>query len=223
VAKIDFKEEPKVVRWMQRIKNAGCTLLSLTPLSLLHKKNGELLFALCQADVQDPDGKKLPKYIFIRGNACIVVPLVKNAETGAENFCMIRQRRIGNGENNLEFPAGMLDRNIDKIKEVAAKELLEETGLSVSQDDLFELSNKLLYSSAGASDEGISFWGCIISLSNAEFTALEGRCTGSKAENEHITVTLCTKEEADEGTASVQARLALYLFADHQRKTRRSY
>ncbi len=218
---MDFADEPKVVSWKQTVENAGCTIQNLQAISLLHKKSGELLFALCNAKVVDPSGTTLPGYIFIRGSACIIVPLIRNSDTKEERFCMILQRRIGNGAENLEFPAGMLDRRIDAVEQVAISELREETGLKIQAQDLRPLHDGPLYSSPGASDEGIFYFGCIITLNNSEFKSLEGKRCGNKSENEKIIVTLCTPEEAETKTVSLQARLGLCLFTEYLRKTRR--
>ncbi len=164
----DFRNEPKVRLWENRVRDAGCTIAGLKPLSLLNKKNGELLFALCEADVTDPSGRTLPGYVFIRGHAAIVVPLLINEETGERKFLMIRQRRIGNGALNLEFPAGMLDREVDAAQSVAARELREETGLALAPDILVPLHHGPLYSSPGADDEGIYFFGCVVFLSGKD-------------------------------------------------------
>lgn len=219
---MDFANEPKVVFWKQTVEKAGCTIKKLVPLSLLHKKSGELLFALCDSTVIDPHGASLPGYIFIRGSACIIVPLIRNSTTQEERFCMILQRRIGNGAENLEFPAGMLDRQIEAIEQVALSELREETGIIIQAHDLRPLHNGPLYSSPGASDEGIYYFGCIISLEDSEYKSLEGKRCGNKSENENITVTLCTREEAETKTISLQARLGLCLFTEYLKKTRRA-
>jgi 8-oxo-dGTP pyrophosphatase MutT (NUDIX family) len=129
---------------------------------------------------------------------------------------MIRQRRIGNGSLNLEFPAGMLDRDVDAPRDVAVRELLEETGLSLPPVRLAMLSRGPLYSSPGASDEAIYYFGCVVSLSAQEYSAFEGRVAGTSDEGESITVTLRTRKEAESETSSLQARLALYLFAEWQ-------
>jgi 8-oxo-dGTP pyrophosphatase MutT (NUDIX family) len=218
----DFRNEPKVKQWEKSVRDAGCSIGKITPLSLLHKKNGELLFALCEADVKDPQRNTLPQYIFIRGHAALVVALVRNKATGEERFLMIRQRRIGNGLLNLEFPAGMLDRNVDAVWAVAAKEFYEETGLKAGPDDLKPLHNGPLYSSPGASDEGIYFFGCIIPLPDEEFKSLEGRVAGSGDDGEYITVTLRTRDEAEQETTSLQAKLGLFLFTEYLKKIRRS-
>ena len=219
--KMDFSKEPKVAQWREQVQRAGCDVRSVTPLRLLHKPNGELLFALCEATVVDPAGNRLPRYIFIRGHACIVVVLLQNSATGEERFLMVRQRRIGNGLLNLEFPAGMLDRNTNSPEAVAVSELFEETGLSLSKTDLRLLHDGPLYSSAGASDEGIYYFGCIITVSDDQFKSFIGRRTGSSSEGENIEVTLCTRETAEQETLSLQARLGFYLFADLLRKIRR--
>jgi 8-oxo-dGTP pyrophosphatase MutT (NUDIX family) len=209
---IPFRKEPKVAQWERLVQEGGCTLGGITPLSLLRKHNGELLFALCEADATDPAGRKLPGYIFIRGNAVIVVPLLVNRDTRDAKFLMIRQRRIGNGSLNLEFPAGMLDRDVDAPHDVAIRELREETGLSLPPARLVALTPGPLYSSPGASDEGIYYFGCVVSLSGQDYSAFEGRVAGKSDEGESITVTLRTRKEAERETSSLQARLGLYLF-----------
>lgn len=218
----DFRLEPKVLQWEKTLRDSGCSINSITPISLLNKKNGELLFALCEASVTDPQKKKLPKYIFIRGHAVIIVVLLKNKDTGVERYLMIRQRRIGNGMLNLEFPAGMLDREINNVEAVAVKELLEETGLSLSAEALRPLHKGPLYSSPGACDEGIFYFGCIVSLSNEEFTAIDGRRGGSKSDGESTAVCLRTQQEAEEETTSLQVRLGLYLFNEYLKNIRRA-
>jgi 8-oxo-dGTP pyrophosphatase MutT (NUDIX family) len=216
MSEMPFRLEPKVAQWERLVQEGGCTLNGVTPLSLLRKHNGELLFALCEADAADSEGRKLPGYIFIRGNAVIVAPLLVNLDTGEEKFLMIRQRRIGNGSLNLEFPAGMLDRNVDAPRDVAVRELLEETGLSLPPVRLAMLSSAPLFSSPGASDEAIYYFGCVVSLSAQEYSAFEGHRAGNGDEGESITVTLRTRKEARRETVSLQARLGLYLFDEWQ-------
>ena len=128
---------------------------------------------------------------------------------------MVKQRRIASGEICLEFPAGMLDTNIDNPINVAMTELFEETGILLPENELFPLSDSLLYSSPGASDEGIYYFGCRIVLSNADFQSLEGQIHGSLSENEKIILTLKTREQAEAQLTSLQARLGFYLFEEY--------
>jgi 8-oxo-dGTP pyrophosphatase MutT (NUDIX family) len=213
-----YENEPKVRAWKDSVVKAGCMVRSLTPLNLSYKKNNELLFALVKADVSDPNGNKLPDILFVRGHACIVVPRLINKNTGRKAFLMIRQRRIGNGAYNLEFPAGMLDMNINSPSEVARMELYEETGLSIAPADLHPLCDGPLYSSPGASDEGIYYFGCSLELAGKDCDAFEGRTIHGVSEDEHIVVTLRSRKQAEEETTSLQVRLGFYLFENFQKK-----
>jgi 8-oxo-dGTP pyrophosphatase MutT (NUDIX family) len=161
--------------------------------------------------MQDPSGHRLLPYVLIRGDACLVVPMVRDRETGEERFVMVRQRRSGSGLAALEFPAGMLDRLVDDPVRVAAEELAEETGIRAQPDDLFPLADRPLFTSPGLQDEAIHYFGYETELSHREFKALEGRRTGNGDEGERIQVTLATRAEGEAGSVSTQVRLGFYL------------
>jgi 8-oxo-dGTP pyrophosphatase MutT (NUDIX family) len=214
-----LKTEPKVLAWEELVKSAGCAIDGFTPLQTVKKKNGELLFALLDAKVRSPDGDRLPNIVFIRGDACLIVTLAQNRDTGEERFLMIRQWRIGNGSLSLEFPAGMLDADVNDPQGVAAREFTEETGIGVTATELFPLYDKKLFSSAGASDEGIYYYGCIKNLDDATWRTLDGRTGGNPAEGERISVTLVSRKEAENEATSLQVLLGFYLFEEHRKKS----
>ncbi|MDG5815634.1 NUDIX hydrolase [Chitinispirillales bacterium ANBcel5] len=203
--------EKKIKNWKKSVENSGCTIRSLEAIKEIRKKDGSLLFALLETDVISPEGNKLPHVLFIRGDACVIVTLIKNSDTGEEKFLMVGQRRIGNGFMSLEFPAGMLDEEDDPV-EVAIQELYEETGLRVSRSDIYPLNDKKLYSSAGASDEGIYYYGCIKKMDEKTYHSFANKKTGSVHENEFITTVLKTRTEAEKESSSLQVRLGFYLF-----------
>lgn len=208
-----LENEPKIRAWIELVKNAGCSVRNIKPLSLTRKEDGRLLFALLDADIRSPEGHELPNIVFIRGDACLIVPLVRNRDTGEERFLMVRQRRAGNGSHDLEFPAGMLDNDIDDPAGTAARELAEETGINVASRDLFPLCGKKLFSSVGACDEGIYYFGCIKKLDNAAWRSLAGSpSAGNPEENEHISVVLISRKDAEKEATSLQVRLGFYLF-----------
>ncbi len=214
-------DSPKYQEWLKRLDKSGCIVNSIDILFERHKPNGELLFTLLNVDAYTPEKRKLLPIIFLRGDASIIVPLIRNRDTGEERFLMILQRRIASGEENLEFPAGMMDLEIDKPMGTAITELEEETGVTISIDDIFSLSHKPLQSSPGASDEAIHYFGCIIEMSDKEFNSLEGRIRGVASENEHIKVTLKTREEAEPEMHSLQARLGFFLFQEELNKRKK--
>lgn len=213
---MDFDNEPKIIAWKNSVVQAGCVINGFRPMNVMRRKNNELLFALLDADIRSPEGHTLPNIVFVRGDACLVVPLLRNRETGEERFLMVRQRRTGNGALSLEFPAGMLDAEVDNPRGVAARELAEETGLDVPAADLFPLCGKKLFSSAGASDEAIFYYGCITILDDKEYRAIAGRTGGNPEENEHISVALLSREEAEKEATSLQVMLGFFLFENYR-------
>jgi 8-oxo-dGTP pyrophosphatase MutT (NUDIX family) len=217
-SKRPLDSSPKLLAWKQQVTDAGCMVRGIKPLHILHKKNGSLLFALLKADVISAEGTRLPDIIFIRGDACLIVPLIRNRDTGEERFLMVRQRRIGSGMMSLEFPAGMLDDETGNPRGVAARELAEETGIEVPENGLFPLCRRKLFSSVGASDEGIFYYGCICDLDDTAYRALSGRPGGNPDEQEHIQVALMTREEAINEASSGQVRLGLYLFEEYRNR-----
>ncbi|MBN1577914.1 MAG: NUDIX hydrolase [Chitinispirillaceae bacterium] len=206
----------KVDQWRRNVSRAGCMINTVSFLKEIFRKNGDHLFSLLDVDVEAPEGYRLPHIVFIRGHAVVVVPLLVNRDNGEERFLMVRQRRIGNGRSCLEFPAGMIDRPDDDPADVAVRELFEETGLGSIREELVRLAAQPLYSSAGASDEAVFFFGCVKQLPGDEFTAFHHRAGGNDAENEHIAVDLLTREEAEPQLTSIQARLGLYLFESYR-------
>lgn len=205
----------KIRHWHEHVIRSGCRINNISSLADVNKGNGDHLFSLMETEVISPEGNKLPRIVFIRGNATVVVPLLINADTGDERFLMVLQRRIGNGELNLEFPAGMLDHEDDDPVEIAVKELYEETGLQIEKNTLQPLSPKPLFSSSGASDEAIFYFGCTATVSTDEFESFKNRSCGNADENEHIAVSLIEKDAVLNETISLQAQLGYFLFSKH--------
>jgi 8-oxo-dGTP pyrophosphatase MutT (NUDIX family) len=167
--------------------------------------------------VEDPRGRPLPAYALIRGHAVVVVTEVANRETGERRFLMLRQRRIGNGAEGLEFPAGMLDEEVGDPAGVALRELEEETGLVAGRENLFPLCDRPLFSSIGLDDEAIHYFGCSLELPGDRYRALEGGETGKAEEHEYIRMGLWEYERALPEIDSLQVRLGFHLWFEHLR------
>ena len=211
---VDIRGEPKVSAWADALVQNDCALGPVTVRDTVRKPSGDLLFALLSAEVTAPEGYPLPHVIFIRGDACIIVPEVVNSDTGERRFVTVVQRRIAWGGDSIEFPAGMLDRDVTMPAAVALKELAEETGLVIDESMLLPLCDRPLFSSPGASDEAIWYYGCRISIADSEWRDLEGRLTGQKDEGEHIEVRLLRKKEILRETRSLQVMLGVRLFEE---------
>lgn len=208
----DYTQEPKFLHWKHVVERAGCSIRRTEPLHLVHKPGGELLFGLLDTEVMSPEGNRLPRIALVRGNACVIVPLIRNVDTGEARYLMIYQRRIGNGRLNLEFPAGMVDRRTHDPLAVALQELREEADLHLAPESVKSICDRPLYTSVGLQDEAIHYFGCIARFSDEEYRSFEGKATGAAHEDEHLQVTLKTKEEALTEVCSIQVMLGFYLF-----------
>ncbi len=219
---LQWRREPKVQQWLASLRAAGCRVKSLRAERIVRRHNGELLFAFLRGDITAPDGHPLPPIALVRGHAVVIVPLVRNTVTGEERFLTVVQRRIGNGLDNVEFPAGMLDREVDDPVGVAVRELREETGLEVAAGHLHPLYNRPLYTSVGLLDEAILFYGAVVDLTPERFAHLEGAEGGAADEHERITVRLHTAAELERVGLSGQVVLGLRLFDEWRKCHRRS-
>ncbi len=214
----NLQHSPKYRVWKRNVEQAGCKVRQVDVLQELKKRGGSLLFALLRTRVEDPQGRPLPAYALLRGHACVVVTVIENSDTGACKFLMLRQRRIGHGRESLEFPAGMLDEDVDDPVGVAVRELKEETGLVVDRKDLQPLYDRPLFSSPGLDDEAIHFYTCKVILPPDRIAALDGSHTGHADEHEYICLSLWNREEALKEVDSLQVRLAFALYAEYERK-----
>lgn len=210
-------EAPKYRAWKRIVEANGCVIRGVELLADLPKRDGSLLFALIKARVEDPAGRPLPAYALLRGHAVVIVTEVANRESGERKFLMLRQRRIGNGAETLEFPAGMVDENVDDPAAVALKELREETGLEARRDQLIRLCDRPLYTSSGLDDEAIHYYGCSLDLPPDQYHALEGGIRGEADEGEHIRLELWDHDRALPMIDSVQVRLGFSLWYGRER------
>jgi ADP-sugar diphosphatase len=208
---------PKYLAWKRNVERAGCSVKKVELLQELNKRDGSLLFALLRTRVEDPEGRPLPAYALLRGHASLIVTVIVDSETGVRKFLMLRQRRIGHGRDSLEFPAGMLDEDVDDALGVALRELKEETGLDAPRADLRPLADRPLYTSSGLDDEAIHYFLCELTLAPEAIAELDGGETGQADEHEYIRLSLWDYEDALREVDSMQVRLAFLLYSEHMR------
>lgn len=123
-------------------------------------------------------------------------------EEGKQAILTIQPRIPAGSLAFAEIPAGMLDDS-GTFAGGAAKEIQEETGLSVQQDELIDLTSlallstkessgenlqKAVYPSAGGSDEFIPLFLCQKRLPRKEIEELQGKLTGLRDHGEKITL-----------------------------------
>lgn len=208
---------PKYRAWKRAAARNGATVRGARLLLDIPRRDGSILFAMAEVDASDPEGRPYHKYLLLRGSAVVVVTVVENLDTGDRKFLMLRQRRIGSGGDSLEFPAGMLDGEVDDPEGAAVRELEEETGLQVERGALIPLADRPLYSSSGLDDETIHYYACRVPLRDADFRALEGGQRGKAEEGEFIRMGLWEYPEALKAVESLQVRLGFHLYFEKLR------
>jgi ADP-sugar diphosphatase len=126
------------------------------------------------------EGFKLPSYIFLRGHAVGILMFVN------DKLLLTEQYRVPVQETLLEVPAGMIDESGDFIG-VAAKEIEEETGIKIKNEDLKLLGS--FYPSPGGCDEQLFMYLCRIKRSEEELKAIMDKIHGD-SEHERIRLRL---------------------------------
>lgn len=102
------------------------------------------------------NGKRVNGVVFMRGPAVSVLPILSCG--GEEWIVMCRQPRLPVGRAFLELPAGMLDGS-GNFAGVAAKEMEEETGITMKEGELVDLTALAYLTAGGAASGGVASGG----------------------------------------------------------------
>lgn len=143
------------------------------------------------ADITDTNGKFIPGIVFMRGGAVGMLPVLNC--NGKKYTILTVQPRIATGRFDFEeIPAGMLDGS-GNFGGVAAKELKEELDMTVSQDDLIDLTAFAgiaggFFVSPGGTEETLRLFAFEKDVTEEELASYEGKCTGLIEEGEQITL-----------------------------------
>lgn len=166
------------------------------------------------------NGKRIPGIVFARGGAVAILPVLECG--GAQFVLCCRQPRLPCGSSSfLEIPAGMLDGS-GHFTGVAAKEMEEETGLVMYDDELVDLTalaygnstagRRGVYPSVGACDEFLRLFLYRTSMSVVQLESLRGKATGNMQENEMITLEVVPLEELWRRAPDAKTLCALHLY-----------
>jgi ADP-sugar diphosphatase len=206
-----LEDSLKYRQWRQTLEANQIQIHHIEPLSITYKPNGEILFAKLKVQAQDNNGEKLLPIVLLRGHFVSVLTCLIEQESGNQYLLLVKQYRIANGAVSYEHPAGMCDSETDPLA-VAVKEVKEETGLAVKPEQLVQLNQDLLFTSAGLLDEGGYFFYCEITLPKAEIDEFRNRKTGAEGESEFIHTFICPIGEAQPLMNSVASQLNLFLY-----------
>jgi len=141
---------------------------------------------LIRVRYQDKNGRDKAWVYASRGNsgrpdAVVIVPF----HEGEEKLVLIREYRVPLQGEQYGFPAGLVDPR-ETVEDAGKRELMEETGLTVSR---VVLQGPPVYSSSGMTDESVSLL----------YVTCQGRpSTHLNEGSEEIEVLLVSRDEARE-------------------------
>lgn len=205
-------ESPKYRVWRQHLETNGLTVHGVEEQFIQHNHSGDVLYALVKLDAETPEKIKMPPVCLIKGDAVSVLVVLIDKDTNEKHVLLVKQRRICNGAENYEHPAGMIDEADSSPLEVAVRELKEETGLDVKPDEVKPLFNKPLYSASSTSDEALHFFYLERRMKRSDIQAMHGRVTGEKTENEHTTLHIAPLPEAHQLVSNMHGVLGHLLY-----------
>lgn len=213
----NFQESLKFQIWKKELQKRNIIIKNLKELHSVRKSDGSVLFTLLEIDAATPSGEKLLPIVLLRGHFVSVLTILIDKKTGEKNILLVKQRRVANGDIFWEHPAGMCDSETDPRK-VCIKEIKEETGIEVSEEQIIPLyPHKMYYSSPGLLDEGAYYFYCELFMDTHEIEELQNRIAGSKDESEFIETQVYSFKEAMEKMANAHSLLQFYLYLQHKK------
>lgn len=162
------------------------------------------------------DRKAVPGIVFMRGGAVAILVDLKCGEE--RHTLLVCQPRVSVAEDALpEIPAGMLDGD-GNFAGVAAKEMKEETGIEIRENDLIDMTSKVygdkypgMYPTCGGSDEFNRLFLFRKEVTKEEIATMEGKLTGVAEEGEQIKLKIIPFNDLYKVSPDAKALAALCL------------
>jgi len=209
-----LQDAHKFQYWKSQMESNGMKINAINDFYIRRRHNGEILFAMLEVDADTPEGDKIPPALFLKGHAASMLVCLIDKDTKDKFVVLVKQRRIADGSQIYEHPAGMVDAS-DAADEVAAREIGEEVGLSVTASELTKLNPRVWYPSTGTSDEGMHFFFIEKEMSRDEIMSFHLKNMGSESEHERITSVVATIPEAHKLITNVNGLLLNFLYLKH--------
>lgn len=200
--------------WKGQAEANGLAINHINEYYIRRRHNGEVLFAMLEIDADTPEGDKMPPALFLKGHAASMLVCLIDKDTREKFVVLVKQRRIASGGHIYEHPAGMVDA-ADAPDEVAAREIGEEIGMTVSASELTRLNPQVWYPSTGTSDEGMHFFFIEKEMAREDIMRFHLKNMGSEDEHERITSVVATLPEAHKLITNVNGLLLNFLYLQH--------
>lgn len=199
-------------------------------------------FVKLTAVVSNGAGETLPAAALLRGPSVAMLVMLIPDDAAADDderyvVFTVQPRVPAASLGFVELPAGMVD-DAGNFKGVAAKEIEEELGITISEDELTCLSDlaaaaaadekegegeedlaKAMFPSAGGCDEHVMIYSYERRVSRSELQSWSGRLTGLRDRGEKITLKIVRMQDAwKAGARDAKALGALALWEGLRRE-----
>ena len=104
-----LQESPKFRFWKSQMEANGIKINGINDFYIRRRHNGEVLFAMLEVDADTPEGDKIPPALFLKGHAVSMMVCLIDKDTRQKFVVLVKQRRIADGSQTYEHPAGMVD------------------------------------------------------------------------------------------------------------------
>ncbi|KAF2220186.1 nudix hydrolase 14 [Elsinoe ampelina] len=195
---------------------------------------GRVGFIKMKTEVKNENGERFPGSFLLRGGSVGMLVILQPDDVSPtseqdKHVILTLQPRIPAGSLAFaEIPAGMLDDS-GSFAGGAAKELQEEVGLEIKQDELIDMTSlaleddpqeqsgealhKAMYPSAGGCDEFIPIFLYQKQIPRSQLQDWQGKLTGLRDHGEKITLKVVRLEDVwREGARDAKALAALALY-----------
>lgn len=201
----------KYRQWVAALAQNGTTLHHLEERFTYRKPNGEVLFALIEAQATSAEGNPLLPLLLLRGRFVMAVVELVLTTSGERFLVLVAQHRLATGGLFYSHPAGMADSEAD-LKQVVVKEVWEETGLSITLDQVAPLAQGPYYTSDGILDEAGEFFLVSLPITPEALEGLQGRRTGAPDEPEFIHLHIVSPAQAQSLIRNIAGHLCTHLY-----------
>ena len=175
-------------QWKQRVEASGNIIKNVEVLSVISRDQKTLFIALLDCLLLTPEGLETPRYVIIRGESVVIIPVLTCEEDKEIYTMMVEQRRIADGDYNIEFAAGSANQVEGGLRAAACQEVKEELSISVSSEELVPLNNDSIKITPSLSDDMVYFFYFEREVSSAFLKEMDGLRTGCYEEKEDIRV-----------------------------------
>jgi ADP-sugar diphosphatase len=202
--------------WKKKLVSNGVELENVSVIGEISRDKKTLFAALIDCVINTPEGDKVPRLLVLQSDGIMIIPLFRCDEDNTFYTLMVEQRRIADGGNNMEFPAGAVNVPGEDPYEMAVQEIKEELGLTIERKELIILNQKPIISCAAFSSSSTDYFYFERNVSKSFLLEMDGRVTGCHLDQEYIKVRLQKMSDVAKNNSNALCLAAIKLLEQNR-------